>query len=142
MERVDSEEEEEEVVIHLTSANPQVKGTIIHLAQDSPIQELKLRKNNFSGLDEPNSQMGLGHQIVHSSLFSKWVKKITVRMMAMILMIEGIMTFMVIIIITILLSSGSGMIWHLSLQSTILHVDSEEVADISFIDGLIYFIDF
>ena len=79
--------------------------------------------NDFPGMDEPNSKMGLGHKIVHSGLFSKWVKK-------MMLIIVGIKPFVVIgqiIIITILLSSGSGMIWHLSLQSTILHVDSEEV---------------
>ena len=92
-------------------------------------------------MDEPNSKMGLGHKIVHSSLFSKWVNKMTLRIMAMMLIIVGIKPFGVIgqiIIITILLNSGSGMIWHLALQSTILHVDSEEVSvDTSSIDSLI-----
>ena len=71
MERVESEEEEEEVVIHLTSANPQVKGKIIHLTQDKLIHELKLGENLFSGMDEPNSKMGLGHQFLRPSLFYK-----------------------------------------------------------------------
>ena len=105
MERVDSEEEEEEVVIHLTSANPQVKGwrfeeeklfraqhMIIELRRDkfqewiwpSWLMNMKLKQiNDFPGLDEPNSKMGLGYQIVHSSLFSKWAEKMTLMMMAL-----------------------------------------------------------
>ena len=57
-----------------------------------------------------------------------------------VVIISYFMPFMVIVItILILLSSGSGMIWHLSLQSTILHIDSEEVtSDKSLIDSWIF----
>lgn len=69
MERVDSdEEEEEEVVIHLTSGNPQVnKGN--HEYKSEVMMD-------FAGVGESSSQMGLGHQLLRSSLFSKWVNRL------------------------------------------------------------------
>ena len=68
MDRIDSdEEEEEEVVIHLTSGNPQVYKVNHEYESEE--------KSDFAGVGEPNSQMGLGNQLLCSSLFSKWVNK-------------------------------------------------------------------
>ena len=102
MERIgsDEEDEEEEVVIHLTSANPQVnKGNLEYESEGKDdfavvgepssvcclvgclfvclfdgLDNLE-DKNDFAGVGEPSSEMGLGHQILCSSLFSKWVKR-------------------------------------------------------------------